>query len=114
MKAIPKSVLKAKQKQWGAVRRVQDELSSQYIHDKLSLLDVATDAYLAKDTVRRFFHRGKLGDKLGYSYLHGPRATTIFAIAGAIGCELVVQRRGDSRAMRAARILTERREPAHV
>ena len=82
------------------VREVQDELSSQYIHENLSIKQVvdrinsAPGSSIANGTVSRFFHFGKGGGKLGY--VRGPYATTLFSIADAIDFEVVIQPRSSS------------------
>ena len=92
MKPPSKAKLKAYKRHWQSVTAIQDELSRQYIHENLSIGDVATDSYLCYTTVKRFFQRGRIGTKMGYSLFHGPSITTIVGIAGVIGCKLEVTR----------------------
>ena len=92
MKPPSKAKLSAYKQHWKSVTAIQDELSRQYIHEALSIGDVAADAYLCHTTVKRFFQRGRIGTKMGYSLFHGPSITTIVGIAGVIGCRLEVTR----------------------
>ena len=72
-----------------AVRDVQDTFMSQYIHERTSVREIRERilskpaGYIATGTVTRFLLRG---GKNGYK--RGPYATTVFAIAEALGFEL--------------------------
>lgn len=90
MKPMSKRKLAARKRYWEMVQSVQDELSAAVIHDREHLNNVAEEAQLADATVRRFFH---FGGAKGYSWLHGPYATTIFGIADAIGFDVKITRR---------------------
>lgn len=85
--------LSAYKKHWKGVRAVQDEFSSQYIHEKLSIQRIVDDSQISRATVARFFHFGRGNGKLGYSYFHGPAVTTIFGIADVLGLEFKLQKK---------------------
>lgn len=85
--------LAARRRHWGKVRGVMDEFSKQYIHENLRIKDVTKETFLSASTVTRFFHRGRGNGTKGYSWLHGPRGTTIFAIAEALDMEIKVVKR---------------------
>lgn len=89
MKRKPPSALKLRtyKKHWKRVRRVQDELSAQYIHHGIKLGEITDETQLAYATVHRFFHFGRTSKLKGYSLFHGPSQVTVDAIADAIGME---------------------------
>ena len=75
------------------VRDVQDTFMSQYIHEKVSIREVherildKPSGFISRNTIQRFLFRG---GKSGYK--RGPYATTVFAIAEALGFELKPRR----------------------
>ena len=73
--------LQAYKRHWNAVSDVADEFNKQFIHEGLSIGEVASDSRISWTTVRRFLH---LGGPKGYSYYHGPHVTTVFGIAEAL------------------------------
>jgi len=87
----------AYKKHWAQVARVRDELSTEYIHNGLKLSKLAEGAQISYPTVKRFFEFGKGHGKLTYSYFHGPSATTVFGIAGALGLEVTFKKKNGAR-----------------
>ena len=86
MKPLKREKLTARKRYWGFVAKIQDEFSAQYIHQGLGVKDVVQATKLSPATVHRFLHRGdNLSKAKPYSFLHGPYATTIFAIGDALG-----------------------------
>jgi len=83
----------AYKRHWQGVARVRDLLSDAYIHEGVSLGQVAKDAEIGHDTLKRFFEFGKGQGKLTYSYFHGPAVTTVFGIAGALGYEVTMTKK---------------------
>lgn len=92
-----KQKLSAYKRHWAGVRKVQDEFSSQYIHEGLKLQEIVDESQISRATVARFFHFGQGNGKMGYSYFHGPAVTTIFGIADALGLEFKLQRKNGKR-----------------
>jgi hypothetical protein len=88
---------KAYKQHWRGIAEVRDELSRAYIHDGVSIAKVCDEAQIARSTGQRFFEFGKGGGKLTYSYLHGPAATTVFGIAGALGLRFKLVKKGERR-----------------
>ena len=96
--SIPKSKhtkekLAAYRRHWRGIQRVRDMLSDAYIHEGVYLKDVAEEAQIGRATMKRFFEFGKGQGKMQYSYFHGPSATTVFGIAGALGYEVQLRKR---------------------
>lgn len=92
-----KAKMRAYRAHWQAVARVRDELSSHYIHNGLKLSKLSEVAQISYPTTKRFFEFGKGHGKLTYSYFHGPSATTVFGIAGALGLEVSFKKRNGAR-----------------
>lgn len=83
------------------VRSIQDEFAKQFIHQGLEIQDVverinSTPASsICYQTVQRFVQMGRGGKKFkGYS--RGPYATTVFAIADALGFQMVARERTEA------------------
>lgn len=78
------------------VRGVQEEFSRQFIHDDLKVAEVRRrivakpGGYIADATVKRFLQYGRGGRKM--VYVRGPFATTVFAVAEALGFKVNVTR----------------------
>ncbi|RPJ38505.1 MAG: hypothetical protein EHM35_04410 [Planctomycetaceae bacterium] len=89
-----KAKLNAYKRHWKTVWGVRDELTKQYIHDKIRLSSVSEEAQLNFQTVRRFFRAGKGNGRYGYSLFHGPNMTTVIGIASAIGMEITLVPKG--------------------
>lgn len=112
MRAAPTAkIIRIKKHQWGLVTAVQEELSKQYIHEGLKIKELAKggkmDTGLASATVNRFFYRGftapvgkKSNGHKGYNFMYGPRATTVFGIADALGFNMVLHRRNSKNGRR--------------
>lgn len=78
------------------VRNVQDEFSKQYIHEGLKPSEVRKrilakpGGYIADGTVKRFLRYGRGAKQM--TYIRGPFATTVFAVAEALGFKVNVTR----------------------
>jgi len=95
---LSKEKLNARKRYWGFCTSIQEEFSKQFIHQGLSLREVSKSTMLSPATVERFFANGHpLGGKKKkpkpYSWMHGPYATTLFAISDALGFEFKAIRR---------------------
>lgn len=78
------------------VRNVQDEFSKQFIHDQIKPSEVRKriiakpGGYIADQTVKRFLNYGRGNKRM--TYVRGPFATTVFAVAEALGFKVSVTR----------------------
>jgi len=84
-KPVAKEKIQARKKYWSSVQSVQDEVNKQWIHNKLQPKEVAQHTRLSEPTVKRFM---RYGGSRPYNFMYGPYATTIFAMADAVGFEL--------------------------
>lgn len=95
MKPQVKLKLNARKKYWGLVTATQEEFAKQAIHQGLGVKSVVEETKLSADTVKRFLNLARPGSKKAkpYSWLHGPYATTLFAISDSLGFEFKAQRK---------------------
>jgi len=96
MKPLSKESKTIRRKYWGLVVATQNEFQKACIHQGLTVQEIVDKTRLSSATVQRFCDLGTGRRKAKpYSWLHGPYATTVFAIADAIGMEIKATHKRD-------------------
>ncbi len=91
---MTRAKMNARKRYWKFVTTTQDAFASKVIHSNVKPKDIVKETMLSPATVSRFLDIGIGKSKIKpYSYMHGPYATTLFAIADAINLEFRIMRK---------------------